>query len=124
MISAILGWLTSGGIAAIGKQINDAYKAKLGAQSEAEVLEANLKISHLEARRDVLLAEQNNWMTRWIRPAIAAPFVIYLWKVIVYDMVFGWGSTAPLSPQLGEIMGYMIGAYFLARPLEKFIRRR
>ena len=39
MISAILGWLTSGGIAAIGKQINDAYKAKLGAQSEAEVLE-------------------------------------------------------------------------------------
>src|SRR5258705_13891258 len=32
--------------------------------------------------------------------AFAAPLVIFEWKVIVHDIVLGWGSTDPLRGQV------------------------
>jgi hypothetical protein len=119
MIGRILSWLTSGGIAAIGKQINDWQRIKAEAQNDARRIEAEEKIAQLEARRDILIAEQGSWMTRWIRPALAAPVVIFVWKILVWDTVLGWGIT----PEPGELVRWVvtatIGAYFLTRPFEK-----
>ena len=76
----------------------------------------------LDARRmatDVLIAEQAWWFTAMIRPMIAWPFIIYVWKTVVWDTVLGQGTTPVLQGSLGEWAGIIITAYFVGRPLEK-----
>lgn len=124
MLGAILSWLTGGGIKAIGAELRGAYEAKLKATNDHEKLEAEQNIARLEAQQSILLAEQGRWMTAWVRPAIALPFVIYLWKLILYDKVLAWGATDNLSPELWNMMTVIIGAYFLTRPLETVLRRK
>ena len=119
----VLSWLTGGGIAAIGEQLRGAYEARLRATNDHEKLEAEKEIARLEAQQAVLLAEQGSWLTAWVRPAIALPFVIYIWKLVIWDKTLAWGSTDNLSPELWQMMTVVITAYFLTRPLEKFIKR-
>ena len=123
MISLILKFLGSGGISAIGEQLRAAYELKLKAQTDHEKLEADQRIQELQAQQSVLIAEQGNWMTRWIRPAFALPFVIYNAKVVVWDKVLGLGVTDPLSAEFAQMQMVMIGAYFLGRSIEKTFRR-
>ena len=115
----ILSWLTGGAINAVGKQLIHAYEIKLSAQNDTQRIEADKRIAELTAQHAVLVAEQSNWITRWIRPAFAGLFFIYLAKVIVWDKVLGLGATDPLGGFLEEIMMVIIGAYFLTRPFEK-----
>src|SRR5262249_18463771 len=86
----------------------DAYKAKLaaanaqGAQA-VEVARAAL-LAEIEARRNanaIILAEQGRWYTAIIRPLLAAPVVIYLWQVIVWDIVLSLGTTDPIGGRVG-----------------------
>lgn len=124
MIGLFLKWLSGGGIAAIGGELRAAYEARLKAQTDAEKLQAEETIARLEAQQSVLLAEQGRWLTAWVRPAIALPFVLYLWKLVIYDKILGWGATDDLSPQLWNMMTVIIGAYFLTRPFETVFRRK
>lgn len=124
MFYKLLTWLSTGGIAAIGEQLNKAYDAKLKATNDHEKLQAEENIARLEAQRSILIAEQGRWLTAWVRPAIALPFVVYLWKLIIYDKVLAWGATDNLSPELWNMMTVVIGAYFLTRPLEAWVRKR
>ena len=119
MIGSILSWLAGGGIAAIGKELNRAYQAKLDAKNSAERIDAEKQIAVLEARQAVLIAEQGSWRTSWIRPVIAAPFAVFIWKIVVWDKVLGWGTADALSENMTWVMTVVIGAYFLTRPLEK-----
>lgn len=119
MIGKILSWLVGGGIAAIGEQLNKAYQAKLTAQTDQAKLEAEQNITSLEAQRAILLAEQGSWETRWIRPAFALPFVLYNGKLIIWDKMLGLGTTDALSAELIQMQTVVVGAYFLARPVEK-----
>lgn len=123
VIARIIAWITGGALDRIGGHLKDAYLAKKQAESDEQRLEADLRITQLETQRDTLIAEQGSRLTSWIRPAIAFPFIAYLWKVVLWDKVFGLGTTDPLSAELGEIMMVMVGAYFLTRPFEKFIKR-
>jgi hypothetical protein len=100
-------------------EIRQAYKDKLDAQTDEARLDAERRIALMEAQERILIEEQKHWMTRWIRPAVAAPFVIFLWKVVVYDTVLQWGVTPHLSDQMYYIMGIVITAYFLGRAYEK-----
>ena len=122
MIRFLLGLVNP--IEAIGKQLNKAYFNKLTAENATERVEADVEISYLEAKRDMILAEQGSWMTRWIRPALALPVVIFWFKLLVWDTVLGLGVT----PDPGElVMWYAMlipSAYFLVRPFEKFSARR
>lgn len=119
MLARILSWLAGGGIAAIGRELNRAYQAKLDAKNDAERIEAEKQIAQLQARQSVLIAEQGSWMTRWIRPAFALPFIIYDAKIILWDKVLGWGTTDPLSPEFWQLQMIVFGAYFLTRPFER-----
>jgi hypothetical protein len=120
MLQILLGLVNP--LKAIGDQLNRAYEAKLLAMNDKERIMAEKQISALESSRDVLIAEQGSWMTRWIRPAMAAPVVVFWWKLIVWDTVLGWGTT----PDPGEfVMWFCIAipnVYFLMRPIER--RRR
>lgn len=123
MIGLILKWLGGGGIQAIGGELRQAYEAKLRAQTDSEKLAAEETIARLEAQQSILLAEQGRWLTAWVRPMIALPFVVYLNKLVIYDKVLAWGSTDNLSPELWQMMTVVIGAYFLTRPFERLLRK-
>jgi hypothetical protein len=119
MFAAIARWLLGGGISAIGEQLNRAHEARLNARNDHERVEADMLIATLRAQQAVLVAEQGSWMTRWIRPAFALPFIIYNFKIIVWDKVLGWGITDPLSPHFMYLEIAIFGAYFLTRGLER-----
>lgn len=72
-----------------------------------------------ELNNQLLIAEQGNWVTRWVRPVWALPFVLFTWKVIVWDKLLGWGTTDPLDPKMWGVFMLMVGAYFGGRSLEK-----
>ena len=119
MITTIIGWLTGGGIKAIGEQLNRAWEAKLNADTNEKKIEAEKRIAELQAQQAVLIAEQGSWMTRWIRPAFALPFIIYDFKIVVWDKVLGLGTTDGLTPEFWQLQMIVFGAYFITRPLEK-----
>lgn len=116
---AILTWLTGKGVGLIADQFQDAYKAYLNAENDAAKLEAEKQLAWLEAQKEVIISEQRNRLTRWIRPLLALPVVLYVWKLIVWDTILQLGVT----PNPGEFVNYIvltvIGAYFLTRPFER-----
>lgn len=107
----------------------DAYKAKLAAGNDADRIAADLasqalatEIKMREVERALLVAEQGNWFTRWVRPMWAAPFVIYTWKIVVYDICLGLGTTDPIRGDLATLMLSVSVAYFGGRSLETVVR--
>ena len=103
----------------IAESIATAKVKALDATTEKQRIAANVVVDQLEARQAVLISEQGALITRWIRPAFALPFVIYNFKVVVWDKVFGLGTTDGLSTELIQLQMVIFGAYFLTRPFEK-----
>jgi hypothetical protein len=81
--------------------------------------------AEIEARKQasaVILAEQGRWYTAIIRPLLAAPVIIYFWKVIVWDKVLGLGITDPITGMTADWTGMIITAYVGGRSIEKVAR--
>lgn len=132
MLAMVLGWLGNLLGGPFAKAAVDAYRAKLGAENTHEKIAADLKAREIDLDQreadlnaQTVRAEQGNWATRWVRPAWAAPFVIYTWKVVVWDKVLGaWthGSTDPLTGAVAALMTTIAIAYFGARGLQYVVR--
>ncbi len=125
MLQLILGFVGSW-IPGLGKVLVDAYKVKVDAANTSERIAADLAQRELavqekeaEVRGLVLVAEQGNWFTRWVRPVWAAPFIIWTWKVVVVDICLGWGSTPELKGITAQLALLVAGAYFIGRSGEK-----
>lgn len=121
MLQTLFG-LFKGPIAKIGDQIVQAKKDAADAKNDSERIALEGRIADLEAKKAIILSEQSNWYTAMIRPLFALPFVIYNFKLVVWDKVLGLGATDPLSPELLKIEMIVIGAYFLGRTGEKIVR--
>ncbi len=122
-------WLASliGGPVITG--LINAYKTKLNAANTQDRIAADLAAkeieAEIEARKEastIILAEQGRWYTAIIRPLIAFPLIIYLWKVIVWDKVLGLGTTEPLTGLVAEWTGMIVTAYVGGRSIEKVAR--
>jgi hypothetical protein len=121
----ILGFLSG----PIVNAIIGAYKAKLQAMNSTEakaveLAEAEIKAeisARIEANK-ILLAEEGWWVTAIIRPLFAYPLILYFWKVVVYDTMFGLGSTPALYGMIGDWAGWIVVAYFGGRSIEKVAR--
>jgi len=103
----------------ITKSLIEAHTKKLDSKTEQERIEADVLIQQLELRQSVLMAEQGSVLTRMIRPMFALPFIIYNFKVIVYDKVLELGITDDLSASYWQLQMVIFGAYFLTRGFEK-----
>lgn len=126
MFATVLGWLGNLLGGPFAKAAVDAYRAKLSAENTSEKIAADLAARELvvEARErelaaQVVIAEQGRWYTALPRPLFAFAFVIYVWKVVVWDRVFGLGSTAALSGDVAQWAMIVLTAYFGGRSLEK-----
>jgi hypothetical protein len=107
----------------------NAYKAKLDAANTQDRIAADLAAKEIEAeiaaRADasrIIIAEQGRWYTAIIRPLLALPIIIYLWKVIVWDKVLGLGTTDPITGMIADWTGMILAAYVGGRSIEKVAR--
>lgn len=107
----------------ITKQIADTRIALAAEANTERRLILDEKLATLDARKDILLAEQGHWSTRMIRPLFAIPFVIYINKLVLWDKVLGWGVTDPLGSDLTQIMLLIIAAYFVDTAVQRFTKR-
>jgi hypothetical protein len=57
-----------------------------------------------------------------VRPLLALPVMIYLWKVIVWDKVLALGTTDPITGDVGVWAGMIVTTYVGGRSLEKIAR--
>jgi len=103
-----------------------AYKAKLDAANTRDALAAGLAAKEIEAEiaaradaRAIIIAEQGRWYTAIVRPLLVLPFGLYVWKIVLVDVVLGLGSTDPLRGDMATVMMIVIGSYFGGRTIEK-----
>jgi hypothetical protein len=118
-LGPILNFFANKSIGVITGQLKDAYRMKLEAETSEKKLEADTYIAHLQAQQEVLLTEQGRWLTAWIRPAMALPVVLYMWKLIIWDTLLQWGVTQNPGEFVNWMVVTVIGAYMLTRPFEK-----
>src|SRR5581483_5025999 len=107
----------------------NAYKAKLDAANTQDRIAADLAAKEIEAEiaarahaSRIIIAEQGRWYTAIIRPLLAMPIIIYLWKVIVWDKVLGLGTTDPITGTIADWTGMILTAYVGGRSIEKVAR--
>lgn len=129
MLSAVLGWLGSLLGGPFAKAALDAYRAKLTAENNSEKIAADLAARELSVEQrerelavQVVIAEQGRWYTALPRPLFAFAFIIYVWKVVVWDRVLGLGTTDALSGDVAQWAMIVLTAYFGGRSIEKVAR--
>jgi hypothetical protein len=106
-----------------------AYRERLKATNTQDQMALTLLQKEVDAdiaaRSEVtklLIAEQGNWLTRCIRPLFAMPFIIFAFKVVVWDKVLGWGTTDALDPNMWSVFNTIIISYFGATAVERVTR--
>ncbi len=106
-----------------------AYKARLAATDTQDQMALTLLEKEIEAdiaaraeATKLLIAEQGRWYTAMVRPLFAAPFIIFAFKVIVWDKVFGWGTTDALDPRMWGVFQTIVVSYFGATAAERVAR--
>jgi hypothetical protein len=126
MFATLLGWLGNLLGGPFAKAAVDAYSAKLSANNTSEKIAADLAARELgveqrerELAAQVVIAEQGRWFTALPRPLFAFAFVIYAWKVIVWDKVLGLGTTDALGGDVAQWAMIVLTAYFGGRSIEK-----
>jgi hypothetical protein len=126
MFATILGWLGNLLGGPFAKAAVDAYRAKLSAENTSEKIAADLAARQLDVEQrerelaaQVVIAEQGRWFTALPRPLFAFAFVIYIWKVVVWDRVLGLGTTDALGGDVAQWAMIVLTAYFGGRSLEK-----
>lgn len=133
-ITALLGALPVVGnlVTSTQKTIFDSkvriIQAKTGADREA-VVEA-LKTAGLESeqRKETMAIVASSKILTVMVVAFAAPLIIFVWKVIVWDKVMGLGSTDALHGQVGDwanqIVWFIFGAPTALSGLRMFLSRK
>ena len=123
MLIGLLVKFLSGGIL---NRVLDTFDKKVDAGTERERISAGLAAEEIRAEiaarnsaRDIVIAEQGRWYTALPRPLIALAFVIFIWKVVVYDTVLGFGTTPHLSDEMYNVLTVVIAAYCGGRTIEK-----
>lgn len=129
MFAIVLGWLGKLLGGPFAKAAVDAYSAKLKSENTSEKIAADLAARELsveqresELATQAVLAEQGRWYTALPRPLFSFAFVIYAWKVVVWDKVFGLGTTDALSGDISQWAMIVLTAYFGGRSIEKVAR--
>lgn len=132
MWGAILNFLAGPLLSKLVGGVIDGYKAKLASVNTTEAHAIDLakaeiagEIAQRQTEASIIRQEQGWWVTAMIRPMLALPFIVFTWKVIVWDKVMGsWtgGNTDPLDPNMWSVFLTVVGAYFGGRTIEKVAR--
>ena len=111
MIAFLLGLINP--LGRIADKIADMQVRLAAEKNDAARVALEGELGVLNARKDVILAAQADPMERWVRIGFALPFVLYIWKLVVWDKLLGWGATDGLSADLWAILYIVLGGYFV-----------
>ncbi len=113
MLSFLFGLINP--LTGIVEKIFAARMAAAQAMTDQEKIAAEERVATLQARRDVLVAEGGSRLNAFIRGMIMLPYIVYLWKLIVWDKIIMGGTTRTddLSDNLWWIMITGVGFYFI-----------
>ena len=135
MIAAILGALGAipailNGVTGIVKGYTDLATAKVLAARDTDLAKVesgeavSLKREETDAifaglQQAIILADQQWWVTRWIRPLFAYVCLVHFAAVTAASL--GWisGPVHALPYPMDYLQAGIIGAFFLLRPFEK-----
>lgn len=121
MLKKLIKWLNP--LDVLIEKLSEAYIKKTSAKTEEQRIKAEVLIKTLELKKEILLQELKFSSTRWIRPALVIPFLIYDFKVLVIDYALGLGTTPMLPDPWWTLHWIVYGFYFLGRPFEKVFRK-
>lgn len=124
MISFLLGKFGLGVVGKIGAELRGAYQDKLNAKNTSERIEADRRIAAAEAQKAVHVAEAQHGWGILVRALFGAPLGLFVWKVIVWDKLLGWGVTDDLSPEMWRLLYIVYGFYFLAEIGSAVVKRK
>jgi len=114
MFAGLVAWIMRGGLSGIAEQLQVAHRNKLQAETDEQKLAADITIKQLEARQNALIHGKGAWISKAVQAAWAFPFIIFNFKVIVWDKVLKLGVTDPLGQFEQNIGMIIVGFYFLA----------
>jgi len=114
MFAGLVAWIVRGGLSGIAEQLQVAHRNKLQAETDEQKLAADITIKQLEARQNALIHGKGAWISKAVQAAWAFPFIIFNFKVIVWDKVLKLGVTDPLGQFEQNIGMIIVGFYFLA----------
>lgn len=87
--------------------------ALINAKTDSERIEIGERIAALQSQQAVLVADASkSSIDMWMRIMMAAPTVLYMTKIFVWDKMLGWGSTDGLSPQEWYLV-YMSWGFYM-----------
>lgn len=122
MIQAVLSWFTSGALKGLAEELKEAYQATLDAKTDGARLEAQTRMAIVRARVDAQTQGAGSIWAKIVRAGFAAPFIVLLWKLIVWDKVLGLGATDDLSQNLWDIFKIILAFYFIDNSI-RLLRR-
>lgn len=118
-----LSFFTGGGAKGLAEEFRLARKDQLEASNDAEKLSADERMHQITNAALAQTSGAATWLPKLVRGLFAAPFIVYLWKLIVWDKVFGIGVTDDLSADLWRIFAIIITFYFLDASIGRFTKR-
>lgn len=105
----------------------DGYKARLAAGNTTDKILADIagkelvvdqRQRELDAQMNIM--EQGTWFTRWPRAIVQWSLAIFIFKVVVWDIVLGLGSTPSIrDPLIANAFNLIVVMWFGGRTLEK-----
>jgi hypothetical protein len=104
----------------------DANVAKYKVDGTVDIEALKASIVEKQATRDIIIAEQGNWLTRLPRPLMGLSVAAYVFKFLVWDKVLGhWthGFTDGVDGYSATIVGIILGGYFLHGTVSDAIRQ-
>jgi hypothetical protein len=111
-----------GGLLTAQKQKLDAVGSHEAVAADLAKRSFDLDMKEAEVNASTVVAEQGNWVTRSIRPLLALPVIVLMWKLLVWDKALGqWtaGTTDSLSDQIWWYCTTVTIAYMGGRSAEK-----
>jgi hypothetical protein len=106
-----------------------AYKQRLASINTQDQMALDLLQKEVEAdiaaraeATKLLIAEQGHWYTAIIRPLFAMPFIVFSFKIVVWDKVLGLGVTDALDANFWSVFQTIVISYFGATAVERVTR--
>lgn len=118
MLKGILNWLSGGVIQSVTDGLLKAQQQYLQAQNDSEKLIAQQSISYWQQRMELAQTAALNDRPWSIRSLMGYVVCVYVFKLVIWDTVLGWGVTPDPGPVVGTIVATVIAFYFLSKPAE------
>jgi len=113
MWTMVFSFLTGGGLRAVLAEIRSFEQQRLTAANDTERLRLDARIAALREHADEIKTARNNRLIRLVQLAFAAPFLAYVYKLVIWDKVLGLGATDPLSAELWRTYWIVLGGFFV-----------